>query len=276
MLQLSRRSFMGAVAAGAALSTTNLFAADGHELGGLPLGVQSYTFRDRSVEKALEALTKDLKLSHVEFYPGHLAGKSPSQVQELLKQFGVTLTGWGVVHFGKDLEKNRAIFEQAKALGVPHITADPDPESFDGLDKLTEDYGITVDIHDHGPGHRWGKIDVIWDAIKNHSPKIGLCNDTGHFIRAGEDPLRACQVFGDRVHAMHVKDFKKVGEEKGKAKFEDCGLGEGSLDLTGLMKWLLERKFNGDLSLEYEGKNPVEVCQADLGRIEKAVAAAKK
>ncbi len=275
---VSRRTFLGgvaSVAAGLSVGSSHLFGQESgsaHDLGGLPLGIQSYTLRDRSFEKALEGLTKDLKLNHIELYPGHITGRSPAQVKELLREHKVKLSGWGVVPFGKDADKNRELFEQAKALGVPHITCDPDPASFDSLDKLTEEYGITADIHDHGPGHRWAKIDVIWAAIKDHSKNIGLCNDTGHFIRAGEDPLRACEVFGDRVHAMHVKDFKK--NEKG--EWEDCGLGEGGLDLTALTKWLLDHKFQGDLSLEYEGKNPIEVCQADLGRIAKAVATAKK
>ena len=276
--KLSRRTLISLSAAGLAglaLSRTGALGDDApaaaHDFGGLPLGVQSYTLRDRSFEKALDAIKNDLKLTNLEIWPGHLAGMGPARIKTLLADRGMSATGWGVVGFGKDEGSNRKIFETAKELGVPHITCDPDPDSFDNLDKLTEEFGITADIHDHGPGHRWGKIDVIWAAIKDHSKMVGLCNDTGHFIRAGEDPLRACEVFGDRVHAMHVKDFKK--DEKG--NFSDCGLGEGGLNLEALMKWLLAKNFKGDLSLEYEGGHPVDVCQADLGRIAKAVAAAK-
>lgn len=277
----SRRSFIltGAAAlAGLALSRgQRASAADdapaagaGGGFGPLPLGVQSYTLRDRSFAKALDAIQNDLKLTHVEIWPNHLAGAGPAKVKEMLESHGITATGWGVVHFGNKIDENRQIFETAKALGVPHITCDPDPDSFDSLDKLTEEYNITADIHDHGPGHRWGKIDVIWNAIKDHSKNVGLCNDTGHFIRAGEDPLRACETFKDRMHAMHIKDFKKVGD-----KWEDCPLGEGSLPLEKIVKFLIDNKFAGDLSLEYEGKNPVQVCQGDLARIQKAVSGAK-
>ncbi len=273
--RLTRRTLLATsatAAAGLALRGLPAFAADAHDLGGLPLGIQSYTLRKMPIEKCLEALQNDLKLGYIELYPGHTTGKSPTQVKELLAAHNIKLTGFGVVHFdAKKPDANRKTFDNAKALGVPHLTCDPDPDCFDQLDKLTEEYGITCDIHDHGPSHRWGKIDVIWAAIKDHSKNIGLCNDTGHFIRAGEDPLRACEVFGDRVHAMHVKDFKKTAE----GKWADCGLGEGSLNLEALMKWLLARNFKGDLSLEYEGENPVEVCQADIGRITKAIAAAK-
>ncbi len=277
----SRRNFLSlgaATVAGLALTRSTLRAASpepaagtaaaptvapGDVYAGLPLGVQTYTFRDRSFEKALEAVKNDLKLSYVEIFPNHLAGTSPSKAKALLTEHGITATGWGVVHFGKDIDANRKIFELAKELDVKHITCDPDPDAFDNLDKLTEEYKITADIHDHGPGHRWGKIKTIFDAIKDHNPMIGLCNDTGHFIRAGEDPLRACEDFRGRMHAMHLKDFKKNAA----GKFEDCALGEGGLKLEDILKWLVINEFRGDLSLEYEGKNPVEVCQGDLVKI---------
>jgi sugar phosphate isomerase/epimerase len=245
-------------------------AMEKHDFHGLPMGVQSYTLRDRPFAKAVDAIKKDLQLEYVEIWPGHVVGVGPEKIKEIIDAQNIKPTAWGVVGFNKNIDSNRATFEVCKKLGIPHITCDPDPDSFDSLDKLTEEYDITADIHDHGPGHRWGKIDVVWAAIKDHSPRIGLCNDTGHFIRAGEDPLRACELFGDRIHAMHVKDFKK--NEKG--GWDNCGLGEGGLKLEALMKWLLARNFRGDLSLEYEGKKPVEVCKADLERIEKAIAAA--
>jgi sugar phosphate isomerase/epimerase len=278
-MKSSRRHFLGLGAAGLAgltLSRTSAFGEDApatmHDFGGLPMGVQSYTLRDRSFEKALDAIKDDLKLNFVEIWNGHVTGIGPTKIKQMLETRGIKASGWGVVGFSKDSDANRKVFELAKGLGIPHITCDPDPDSFDSLDKLTEEFDITADIHDHGPGHRWGKIDVIWAAIKDHSKRVGLCNDTGHFIRAGEDPLRACEVFGDRIHAMHVKDFK----QNANGQWEDCGLGQGGLKLDALMKWLLARNFGGDLSLEYEGGNPVKVCQGDLGRIEKTVAEAKK
>ncbi len=266
--KFSRRSMLAAGAgtlAGLALARMPAFGAEPSTevYGGLPMGVQSYTFRDRSFEKALKTIRTELLLSRVEIFPGHLSGISPAKAKELLKEYDMTATAYGVVHFGKDIEANRKTFEFAKDLGIPHLSCDPDPDSFDNLDKLTEEYKITCDIHDHGPGHRWGKIDVIFDAIKDHSKMIGLCDDTGHFIRAGEDPLAAARKFEGRMHAVHLKDFKK----NDKGKFEDCALGDGSLQLGDLLKYLVSIKFDGDLSIEYEGGKPDEVVGGDLVKI---------
>jgi len=269
----SRRSFLRLSAATlATLAASRAFGADEAPAGegayaGLPMGCQSYTFRDRSFDKMLEAVSKDEHLKFVEIWPGHMSGMSPKEARKRAEDHGLTITGYGVVSFTKDHAKNRKEFETGKILGVKTLTCDPSPDSFDSLDKLTEEFGISASIHDHGPGNRWGKIDTIWNAVKDHSPRIGLCNDTGHFIRAGEDPLRACTVFGDRVLGMHLKDFKKLPD----GKWDDCILGDGSLNVEGIVKWLLDHKFRGDLSLEYEGKKPVESAAESLRRVARAV-----
>jgi sugar phosphate isomerase/epimerase len=153
-------------------------------------------------------------------------------------------------------------------MRMSNISADPNPDSFDSLDKLVEEYGTTVAIHDHGPGHRYGKISQIWNAVKDHNPKIGLCNDTGHFIRAGEDPLEACEKFKDRLFAVHLKDFKQKGND-----WEDCILGDGKLQLRPLLKWLLDHNFEGGAFIEYEGPKPVPVTQQCMARVQATLSA---
>ena len=89
----SRRTFLKLAAAtlAAAAGTPALSAAEGSdEYGGLRMGIQSYSLRDRSFEKMLEAMQNDLKLRYVELFPQHMAGKSPPQIKELLKKHDVT------------------------------------------------------------------------------------------------------------------------------------------------------------------------------------------
>lgn len=282
---MSRRSFVSLTAAtlaGAALlrggtsiaRAADAAAATDDGFGGLLMGLQSYTLRDRTFAKMLEAMHDDLKLHRVELYGAHLSDTAPPpklrDAKEKLKAADVTAISYGVVGFSKDAEKNRKVFEFAKTMGMTNISCDPDPDAFDSLDKLTEEYGITVGIHDHGPGHRWGKIDTIEKAIKDHSKRIGLTNDTGHFIRAGEDPIRACEVFKDRLPALHLKDFKKKGNG-----WEDVPAGDGSLDVDGLVKWLITNNYKGTIFIEYEGGEPVPNVLKSLDRVRAAVKKAK-
>lgn len=279
----SRRSFLklGAAAlASAAVAGSGISrlarAADEESkpdaYGGLKMGIQSYTLRDRSFDRMLQAMKDDLKLHYVELYPAHLIANPPKQAVEKLAAADVTALSYGVVGFSKDETANRKVFDLAKELKLVNISCDPNPDSFDVLDKLTEEYGITAAIHDHGPGHRWGKIDVIHNAIKDHSKKIGLCCDTGHFIRAGEDYLRAIEVFKDRLYEVHLKDFKKEGNN-----WEDVPAGDANLNVEAVVKALLDLKYTGGVLIEFEGQKrgdpsyPVKAAETSSERVREAV-----
>ena len=279
----SRRSFLklsaalaGAVAAGGPIGHSLLAAdaAGAGEYGGLKMGLQSYSLRDRPLDKMLEAMKSDLKLQYVECYPAHLAGRTPPQIKEMLSAAGVAMTSYGVVPFKKDEKANRAMFEIAKTYGLKSLACDPseDKETFDGLEKLTEEYGVPVAIHPHGPTHKWGKVEQLKRAFDGRSNRIGLCADTGHLIRAGEDPVKVCEMFKDRLHSLHLKDFKKLDEKdkQGNAKWEDVPAGTASLDVDGLVKLLVGQKFAGHVYIEYEGKQPVESIQQSLARVREA------
>jgi inosose dehydratase len=274
----SRRSFLkasAAAAAGAAIFGRATWAAEDDALGGLKLGIQSYTLRDRNFEQMLQAMKNDLKLHWVELFGAHLSEHaSPEQMEQAkqkLKDADVTAPSFGVVDFSKNQDANRKLFEFAKAMGMKNIAANPDRDAFDSLDKLVDEYGITIAIHDHGPGAKWVKVQQIWEAVKDHNPKIGLCNDTGHFIRAGEDPIEACHVFKSRMYDMHLKDFKPNGS----GGWEDVPLGDGKLDVDGIIKLLLEHHYPHGLFIEYEGGNPVPSTQKCVERVKQAVAKAR-
>jgi sugar phosphate isomerase/epimerase len=130
---------------------------------------------------------------------------------------------------------------------------------------------MTVAIHPHGPGGRWVKIDQIHDAIKDVNPKIGMNDETGWLIAAGEDPVRCLDVFKGRTYAMHLKDFKKGVD----GKLQDVPAGQGQLDVDALVKKMLEQKFDGAVAVEYEAENPVAAVQQSLARIKEAVKKAK-
>jgi sugar phosphate isomerase/epimerase len=231
------------------------------------MGIQSYTLRDRSFEKMLEAMQNDLKLHYVELFPNHIVGLSPTQVLDKVRAYDVKALSYGVIDFTKDHDKNKKLFDLAKSLNLQNLSCNPDRDAFDSLDKLTDEYNITCAIHPHGPGAKWVKIDQIHDAIKDHNKKIGLCCDTGHLIRADQDPLRALEVFKDRTYALHLKDFKKLGDNK----WEDVPAGDATLDVDGVVKFLIANKSEAPVFIEYEGGNPVVSSQKSLTRVKEAV-----
>ena len=234
--------------------------------GPFKMGLQSYSLRHFKLDEALDK-TRELGLSYWESYRDHIP-PDPALVPAIRKAVeaqGVRVAGYGVIKFTKDHEANRAIFEFAKELGISYLSADPDPASFEGLDELVERFGVSVGIHNHGPGHRYGTIDAIAEAIEGHHDRIGCCIDTGHFLRSKEDPLRAVEVFAGRIHGVHLKDVKNATEF--------TILGKGDLRTADLLRALERQGYDDCLALEYEENKtaPMDDIRACLAEVRRAV-----
>jgi sugar phosphate isomerase/epimerase len=264
---MTRRRFLRATAAGLGLAALPIvsWADDKNDdpFGGFTLGVQSYSFRNFDLDQALKR-TKELGLRYIEFYNKHAPLTStPDQIKALLKlckEYDITPIAFGVQNFSKNHDANKRVFDFGKALGIRSLSADPDPDSFDSLDKLCAEYKIAIAIHPHGPSgkdklHRWYSAEVIMKAVKDHNPLIGACLDTGHLIRAAQlgkklDPAEEVRTMGARNFGMHLKDHDNT-------KRTDVIYGKGALDVPAVLKALREVKFKGSISIEYEA-NPQE------------------
>ena len=263
MSSLDRRHFLKTSAAAlSAAVVPSLFAEEKKNaaFGGFSVSLQSYTYREFDLETVLKR-SKELGLHHVELYQKHAAlNASPEQVKAILnlcKDYDVTPVCWGVQAFTKNHDANKKVFEFGKAMGLKSFSANPDPDSFDSLDKLCEEYKLAIGIHPHGPVgkdklDRWYSAEIIMEAVKNHHPLIGTCLDTGHLIRSAQEPFnkklvpeQQVRVMGARNFGMHLKDHDNV-------KKHDVVFGQGVLNLGEVLKALREVKFTGHLSIEYE------------------------
>ena len=279
---IARRRFL-ALSAAAAVGATwfdapqILQAADTKDpFGGWPIGAQSYSLRKFSMLEAVRHL-QGMGLHYVEMFGKHLAVDASDETIKstlgVLKNAGITLNAHGVSGFTANHEANRKVFDFAKRAGIRNITANPQPDSFDSLDKLVAEYNIRIAIHNHGPGALYDTIESVEKAVKGRHPLIGACVDTGHFIRSKVDPVEAVRRLGPRVFAAHLKD-----EEKQEKRSHNVVIGTGFLDLVALFKTLKEIKFpaDGALSLEYEANpdNPIDDMKQCLIAAKEAIAKA--
>lgn len=260
-LPLGRRDFF-LVSAAALGVASRLAAAPLDPFGGFTVGIQSYSFRNFDLEQALKR-TQDLGLKFAEFYSKHVPlTAGPEQlkgIKFLCKEYGITPIAFGVHPFTKNHDANKKAFDFGAALGIKCFSANPDPDSFDSLDKLCEEYKIAIGIHPHGPTgkglDRWYSAEVILKAVKDHHKLIGTCLDTGHLIRAAQlgeklDPVQQVKLMGARNFGFHLKDHDN--KRKTDVPFGDP---TGVLDVLGVLKALKEVKFGGYISIEYEA-NP--------------------
>ena len=259
MIPSNRRSFLAAssaLIAGACLPKPVLAA----KKAGYKLGIQLYSLRGFDVDQALK-YASELGFEQVEFYSGMLAtNSSPDEIaatRKKVEDLGMTISAHGVNRMTGDAAANRKLFEFAKALGIPTLTADPSPDAFDNLNGLVKEFDIRVAIHNHGPRHRYNKAIDVLNAVEKHDERIGACADLGHYIRSGQRATEVIRLLQGRLYGIHLKDFAEM-----KDKTEGVILGKGHLDVEGVFQALKAVNFpaNGAISLEYEEnpKDPID------------------
>jgi sugar phosphate isomerase/epimerase len=260
-----RRTFLkglAAVSASAALGHTSRPSVLGAEsrFGRWPIGIQSYSLRKFPVDEALRHV-EGLGLHNLEFFSGHFPlDASDEQIDQMiatLRRAQISLRAHGVNSFTADDAKNRAVFEFAKKAGIRNITANPEPDSFDSLDRLVDEFDIRICIHNHGPGALYDTLDNVTQAVQGRHKHIGACIDTGHTLRSNGDPVEWVKALGPRVFALHLKD---VAEKT--ARTHDVVIGSAHLRLVELFRALNDVGFpdDGSISLEYESNpdNPID------------------
>lgn len=232
-----------------------------------PIGVQSFTYREFSVEEIADALV-DTDVSAIELCGVHVSpGDSAERVEavtETLDGAGVDVCGFGVASVGSTNDVDPAV-DLAVALGADYLSVDFDPGNAAIIDDLVvaaAEADLLLGIHNHGPGATYSTVEDVLGVVEGRHDCLGACVDTGHYFRSGESPDTAIPALGDRVHAVHVKDF--VDEET------EVVPGEGNLDVAGFLGLLDETNFDQPLVIEYEEdpENPTPAVETTVERLQ--------
>jgi sugar phosphate isomerase/epimerase len=223
---------------------------------GWRLGVQAWTFRDRTAFEAIETAAK-LGLKYIELFPGQALSPAQREAKvgpgldaaqrEALKQKlaaeKVRALSFGVVDFGKDEASARAIFEFAKFLGLENIVCEPEPAQCELVDKLCVEFGIRAAIHDHPRPSRYWDPAIVLEAVGGRSKLMGACADTGHWSRSGLVPVECLKKLEGRIFELHFKDIEND---------VDKPWGSGKGDARGMLAELKRQGFAGLVAVEYE------------------------
>jgi sugar phosphate isomerase/epimerase len=256
---LSRRTLLrtGALAAAATLLPT-----ESHSQTPLPepsvatalpirLGIASYTFRNFDSTHLVDFMHA-LKTPYLNLKDVHLPMTPLDQVAAKAAEYraaGFHLTAAGNITFAKDEDDDiRAKFEYLKAAGIPIAVCAPTHQNLPRLEKFVKEYNIKLAIHNHGPEDKNfpSPFDVL-TAVKDLDPRIGLCIDLGHSLRAGADVVAAIHAAGPRLYDIHIKDLADAT-----AKESQVAVGEGVMPIREIFQALIQTKYAGNVDLEYE------------------------
>lgn len=249
---------------------------DGRE-NGLRLGIASYSLRNLPLDEAI-ATVKVMRISNIALFRLHCNWETAPvaecrAVGEKLKAAGLKLTGSGVINLPNDEAKCRSAFENVRAAGMATMICKPEIAALPLVAKLAKEFDQKLAIHNHGPEDKvYPTPGVAFEAIKSLDARIGLCIDVGHAVRGGEDAVSAIRKYAARVYDVHMKDSVAV---PGAMKDIPIEVGAGRLDIRGVLRALLDIKYNGVVAFEYEkvAGNPVTGLAESIGYVRGVLAA---
>lgn len=258
MKKHSRRNFlhssamgMAAVAAFPSLAAVRQKSVADKQ-SGIPfqLGMASYTFKEFGLDDAI-AMTTGLNIRNISLKSFHMPlDSSPGQIREISEEVrgaGLNLYGGGVIDLKSTKEIENA-FEYARIAGLKVIIGSPDPETLDRVEAKVKETGIKVAIHNHGPDQDvFQTPSIILEKISGRDPRLGICMDIGHTVRAGSDLLEETNRCIDRILDIHLKDVTAAS-----ASGRPVEIGRGIIDFPAFLSLLAEKGYGYMASFEFE------------------------
>ncbi len=245
----------------------------------VPMGVEHY------LQKAAELNLEGVQLCD----PRHLESLDygyVSKLRETAESLGLYLElGTG----GTNPDHIQSMVRTAHVMGSPVVrtfVGRPRPGSAEGMEELLsatageiaqvtpvcERYGIPLALENHQDLTTEELLRLV-DLVE--SEWVGICFDTGNPLALLEDPLDSAAAFGPLIRSVHLKDYQVAARADGFA-LVGCALGEGVVELRGILDLLATRAPEANLNLEtYVGKHAFPVLEAEyLERVPEASAAA--
>lgn len=253
-------------------------------IGGVRIGVQSYSFRTMPLDDALKAMA-EIGIGECELFSGHVEPRPPpgafgggpgsppvdpavrAAAREKLREWrlttpldhftavrkkfdaaGIRLQSYNLSFNDSftDQEIDRG-FEMAKTLGAGFITASSVLSAAKRVAPFAEKHQMTVAMHNHAnlvDPNEFAKPESFAQAMAM-SKRFAVNLDIGHFVAAGFDPISYIDQHHDRITNLHLKDRKK-------SDGPNVPWGQGDTPIKEVLQLLRDNKWNIQATIEFE------------------------
>jgi len=232
-----------------------------------PVAMQCWTYRKYTFFEALEK-TKALGIEAVQAYPGqrlspslpanlafhhNLADEYLKLVKEKLSSLGLKVVAYGVVDTGRTEAEMRKVFDFARKLGIWVIVTEPQDDDYPILNKLVKEYNIRIAVHNHPEPSKYAHPSTAFKYLQGLDERIGVCADTGHWMRGNLRPVECLRLLQGRIVDVHLKDRSDFGTKKA----EDVAFGSGQAEIKAILAELTLQDYDGYLTIEFENEQEV-------------------
>jgi len=255
--------------------------------GGVTLGVQCYSFRDRPLDATIQAMV-DIGFSACEMNYRHLEPLELARNRDALREWRLKapladftaaakkvraagIDPWAYTfNIRRDFTEPEMVrgFEMMKALGVTGFSCSANLSMVPRIDALARKYRIRAGLHNHSriSPDEIATPDDLLGARKGASDYLTILLDIGHFVAAGFDPIDFIRKHHAEIIAIHVKDRKR---DQG----PNVPLGQGDTPVKEVLRLIRDNKYpiRADIEYEYDGRDTMaevrrcfEYCRAAL------------
>lgn len=159
--------------------------------------------------------------------------------------------------FRDGLELYKRVFEAAARLEAPYVVMHGDRKEgvlpaaesigrFEQVYDLGQTYGVRL-LQENVVRFRSSQSDYLRQMRRQLGEKAGFVFDFKQCRRSGQDPAAVLEAMGDRLLHMHLSDATVE---------RDClPPGQGTADLQGILRPLMQRGFDGAVVLELYRSN---------------------
>jgi len=239
-----------------------------------PVAVQCWTYRKYTFLETLDKV-KALGIKYIQAYPEQLLGKDmpklsfgPGMTEEQMKTVrdrvaaaGLEIVGYGVCDIGTTEASMRRVFDFARIMGIPTVVCEPEDDDYKLLEKLGEEYGVRVAVHNHPEPAKYAYPALLVNDIQGRSGLIGACADPGHWMRCGLKPVECLRYLEGRILDVHIKDRSGFGNAD---TVVDTAVGDGKAGLRDILAELTLQDYDGYLTIEYENEAKVANPEPDI------------
>lgn len=261
---LTRREFVAGIAA-LSLSRRSLGEGGALRQGGVTIGVQSYSFRDRPLDGAIAAM-ETLGLGSCELWQVHVEPrKIPREelrrwretvpletfhrIRDQFAKASIALCAYNISIQDdySDAEIERA-FDMTVALGAPLITSSSNIATVKRIAPVAERRKMLVGMHNHSriDPNEFATAKSLSDALAA-SRYIAANLDIGHFTATNEDAVAFLRQHHERIVTLHIKDRRR---DQG----PNVALGTGDAPIGEVLKMVRDNRWPIPVNLEYEYK----------------------
>jgi sugar phosphate isomerase/epimerase len=241
-------------------------------IAGVRLGAQTYSFREKPLDGAIQALV-ECGLGDCEVYAPHVEPKLPredlrkwrltvplDEIKAARKKFtdaGVDVYAYNL-SFRDDFtdEEIDRGFVMSKAFGVDVITSSSTLSAAKRVAPFAEKHKMTVAYHGHSDvksPNEFAKPESFEQALAM-SKRFAINLDIGHFTAANYDAVEFIKQHHDHILVLHLKDRKRN-------QGPNVPWGQGDTPIKPVLELLKKERYPMRAFIEYEYNGPDSVTE---------------